>query len=360
MKGYWSKLLGIAILLAMVMTLVACGGADENQGAEGGTNGAAGEGASGETVELNLGTFDPPEHVQTKAMEQFAKDVEEATEGRVKITIYSGGALGSPAEVYDNTLTGIMDIGYGLHGYNPGMWDVSAVMHLPLQAGAPAEKLSTIFQSLYEKYPEMQEEYAQFEPLYIFTADPYHIITADKPVRSLEDLKGMKLRSPSNEGNEIIKSWGATPVNMPSPEIYDALQKGVIDGALLPYSAIADFNLYDAMGYVTEGNFNTAGFYVMANKESWSKISPEDQQAIKELAGQRMSQMAGKAFDQRAAEAKQKSIEAGIEIIELDEAELNKFKEASQGVTEAWMKKMEERGVNGAAMVEDIQSMLAE
>lgn len=360
MKGYLSKLLGIGLLLALVL-LSACGGGSQGtEQSEGSQGESEGTEASGEAVELILGTFDPPEHVQTKTMEQFAAEVEEATEGRVKITIYSGGALGSPAEVYDNTLTGIMEIGYGLHGYNPGIFDVSAVMHMPFQAGAPAEKMSVVFQSLYENYPEMQEEYAQFEPLYLFTGDPYHIITADKPVRSLDDLKGMKLRSPSNEGNEIIKSWGATPVNMPSPDIYDALQKGVIDGALLPYSAIADFNLYDAVGYVTEGGFNTAGFYVMANKDAWAKITPEDQEIIKELAGQNMSQKAGKAFDERAAEAKEKALEVGIEVIELDEAELGRFKEASQSVIDGWIKKMEERGIDGAAMVEEIENQLAQ
>lgn len=98
----------------------------------------------------------------------------------------------------------------------------------------------------------------------------------------------------------------------------------------------------------------------MANKDAWAKIAPEDQEIIKELAGQNMSQKAGKAFDERAAEAKEKALEVGIEVIELDEAELGRFKEASQSVIDGWIKKMEERGIDGAAMVEEIESQLAQ
>lgn len=344
---------GMSKLTALALLGLALSGCGDDASDEQSQSAAGGE--SEKVVELNLGTFDPPEHVQTRLMSTFSDEVAKATDGQVKIRINSGGALGSPAEVYDNILTGLMDIGYGLHGYNPGMWDVQSVMHLPFLADAPAERLSVITQNLYSHHEAIRKEYAQFEPLYIFAADPYQIITKSKKITRLEDMKGLKVRSPSREANDMIRTWGATPVNMPSPEIYDAMQKGVIDGAVLPFSAIADFSLYDTIGYITVGNFNTALFYVMANKDSWGQLSSEQQQTIKQLAGVEMSRKAGKAFDDRAAEARQKAEAQGIEIVELPQTELERFKQAAEPVTEQWLKEMQEQGVDGQAILNEVQ-----
>ncbi len=306
-------------------------------------------GEGGDSVELKLGHMNSTEHVQdSMSMRPFAEQAEELTEGRVKFEIFPGGALGGPAETWDNIVTGVMDGGWGLQGYNAGLFQVHSVLQLPFLANGTGEELSVVAQKLYEEFPEIQEEYKDVKPLWFHAADPYAIITKGKPVRSFEDVKGLKLRTPSVEAGEMIESWGATPVSLPAPEIYDALQKGVIDGGVLPVAAIYDFNLTDTVDYVTLGNFNTSLFYVVMNKDSWSKISEEDQKLIEdEFLGEPWAAKSGAAFDFQKEEAEKGSKEAGVEFIELDDAELQKFKDASEVVTENWIKKMEDMGIDG-------------
>jgi len=187
----------------------------------------------------------------------------------------------------------------------------------------------------------------------VHAADPYAIITKGKAVRSFEDAKGLKLRTPSVEAGKMIESWGATPVSLPAPEIYDAMQKGVIDGGVLPVAAIKDFNLFDVVDYVTLGDFNTSIYYVAMNKNSWDKIPKEDQEMINELIGVPMAEKAGAAFDKQKELAEKEAKDGGTEFITLSDSDLQKFKDASKGVTENWLSEMEKNDVDGQKIYDE-------
>lgn len=371
MKGFTLKVSFISLLVLVMVMISACGSGNsnntENNGgttapASGSENSQGANASNAETAEaitFSMGHIGPPVHVQDlRAMTPFSEEVAELTEGRVNFQIYPGSALGGPAETYDNIMTGIMDAGWSLQGYNAGLFPVHSVLHLPFLANGTAAELSVIAHQLYEKFPEIQEEYSDVKMLWVHAADSYAIITKGKAVRSFEDAKGLKLRTPSIEAGKMIESWGATPVSMPAPEIYDAMQKGVIDGGVLPIAAIKDFNLYDVVDYVSVGYFNTSLFYMLMNQNSWDKISPEDQAIIEELIGEPMAQKAGEAFDYQQQEAQKESIEAGIEFIELDDAELQKFKDASQVVTDEWLSSMEDKGIDGQAIYDETVRLL--
>ncbi len=314
------------------------------------------------SITFKMGHMNSPDHVQdSKAMKPFSEEVEKLTDGRVKFQIYPGGALGGPKDTLDNITTGIMDAGWGLHGYNAGKFPTHSVLQLPFLANGTGEELSVVAQKLYDTFPEIQKEYDDLKLLWVHAADPYAIITKGKAVRSFEDVKGLKLRTPSVEAGEMIKSWGATPVSLPAPEIYDALQKGVIDGGVLPVAAIKDFNLTDLVDYVTLGNFNTSIFYVAMNKDSWNKISPEDQKLIEdELLGEPMAKMAGAAFDYQKGLAETEAKDAGVEFISLEESELQKFKDNSEGVKETWLSDMKEKGVDGQKIYDETVKLIEE
>ncbi|MET3695762.1 TRAP-type C4-dicarboxylate transport system substrate-binding protein [Bacillus oleivorans] len=348
MQSKRNKLVFLIMSIFVISMATACG--SESSG---------GSGESGEKIEFKMGHMNSTEHVQdSMAMRPFSEEVAEATDGCVSFQIYPGGALGSPPETYDNILTGIMDAGWGLQGYNAGLFPVHSVLHLPFLANGTGAELSTVAQKLYDTFPEIQEEYKDVKVLWFHAADPYAIITKDKPVSSFEDVKGLKLRAPSVEAGAMIESWGATPVSLPAPEIYDAISKGVIDGGVLPVAALADFNLFDVVDYVSLGNFNTSLFYVVMNKASWDKISPEDQAIIEEMIGEPMAKQAGEAFDTQKEEAEKKAKEMGIEFISLSEDELNKFKEASKGVTEQWLSDMEKKGIDGQKIYDETVKLI--
>lgn len=334
----------IFVLLAMLIfsgcSSNSAGGSDESKG--------SGE-SGGKSIEFKMGHMNSPDHVQDKdSMRPFSEEVAKLTNNRVKFKIYPGGALGGPKETYDNIVTGIMDAGWGLQGYNAGKFPVHSVLQLPfLPDGKSGAELSVVAQKLYDEFPEIQKEYSDVKLLWVHAADPYAIITKGKAVRSFEDVKGLKLRTPSVEAGEMIKSWGATPVSLPAPEIYDAMQKGVIDGGVLPVAAIKDFNLFDVVDYVTIGNFNTSIYYVAMNKNSWNKISPEDQKLIeKELLGIPMAEKSGKAFDNQRALAEKEAKEKGTEFITLPDSELEKFKKASEVVTKKWLSDVKDKGID--------------
>jgi len=352
-KSVKMSIFSLLILLLLVFT--ACSNSSGGSSSEG----ADGESGGGK-VELKMGHMNSPEHVQDSgAMTPFSKEVAELTDGRVNFQIYPGGALGGPTDTFDNIVTGIMDAGWGLHGYNAGKFTVHSVLQLPFLADGTGAELSVVAQKLYDTFPEMQEEYSDVKPLWVHAADPYAIITKGKAVRSFEDVKGLKLRTPSVEAGSMIESWGATPVSLPAPEIYDALQKGVIDGGVLPVAAIRDFNLADLVDYVTLGNFNTSLFYVVMNKDSWNKISAEDQKLIEEeLLGLPMAERAGQAFDEQKKLAEQDAEAAGVEFITLPDDELNKFKEAATGVTEKWLSDMEAKGIDGQKIYDETVKLI--
>lgn len=307
------------------------------------------------TVIFNFGSMDSPEHVQnTVTFPAFAREVEKLTNGRVAFRMYVSGTLGGPNETLDNIVTGLMDIGRGIHGYNTGKYPVQSVLNLPFLAEGNAKELSIIAQKLYDTFPEIQHEYWDVKPLWIHASDPYAIITKGKVVRNFEDVKGLRLRTPSEEGSKMLESWGATPVSMGAPDIYDAIQKGVIDGGLLPIAAIKDFNLTNVIDYVTIGYFNTNLFYVSMNEDSWGKFKPEEQRLIEEkLIGLPMAKKAGQAFDNQKMKAEEEAKIAGVEFIELPEEEINKFKKASKSVVENWIIKMKVEGIDGQKIYDE-------
>lgn len=315
-----------------------------------------------ESITLNFGSMDGPPHVQNAVtFPAFAEEVEQLTNSRVDFRMYMGGALGGPNETLDNIVTGLMDVGRGIHGYNAGKYPVQSVLNLPFMAEGTGEELSIVAQKLYDTFPEIQDEYWDVKPLWIHAADPYAIITKGKAVRSFEDVKGLRLRTPSEEGSQMLEAWGATPVSMGAPDIYDAIQKGVIDGGVLPIAAIKDFNLTDLVDYVTIGYFNTNLFYVSMNENSWEKFTTDEQKLLEEeLLGLPMAALAGRTFDEQKEKAEEEAKAAGVEFIELPEEELNKFKDASKHVAENWINRMEERGIPGQKIYDEAIRLIEE
>ncbi|MDT8859708.1 TRAP transporter substrate-binding protein [Alkalihalobacillus sp. MEB130] len=367
MKRFTKKFSFVSVMFLLLLLISACGSSDsssspvENDGDNNTDEQEETTAPSADAITFSMGHMNSTEHVQdSMAMRPFSEEVAEATDGRINFQIYPGGALGSPAETYDNIVTGIMDSGWGLQGYNAGKFEVHSVMLLPFLADGNGEKLSVIAQKLYDQFPEIQAEYDDVKLMWVHAADPYAIVTSGKQVTSLEDLRGLRLRTPSVEGGKMIESWGATPVSMPAPEIYDSLQRGVIDGGILPIAALKDFNLFDVVDYVTIGNFSTGLFYTAMNKNSWDRIPADDQTIIADMIGEPMARTAGEAFDFQEEQARQKAEEEGIEFLELDEAELERFKEAAQIVTEEWLANMESKGIDGQAILDEALRLMQE
>lgn len=360
------RVFGLIMAILLSILLVACSssesaGTNPGQGSnENGADNNGGTPSGGDSIVLKVAFMSTPEHVQYSVIEEFGQELEEATEGRVKLEIYPGGALASATESYDAAVTGIADMAWVVQGYTPGRFPLTGAIALPLIEGDTPAKMSKTMQHFYEQFEPVQEEYNDVKVLWMHASDPYHIYTKGKQVKTVEDLKGLKLRSNSVEATQLIEKLGGTPVSMPLTEFYDAIQKGVVDGAIAPLSTIKDFNLADVLDYVTLGNlFNTA-FTVVMNKERWESLDADLQEIIDSLTGEPMAIKAGEAFGRSLEETYQLIEENNIEVYQLPQEELDKLAEASQSVIEQWIEDQEANGLPGQEAYETLKRIAQE
>src|SRR5690625_1077558 len=241
-----------------LLLLAACGGGGDkaaDSDNEANTDEATGEGSGGESYEWDFSHFFPPTHFMEDVVQEFAADLEEATDGRIKITSYPGASLAAPDEQFDAAATGSVDFGLSVHGYTPNQFPLSSVMELPFMTESSKQGSSILWQ-LFNEFDEFGEEYAGTVPLWLYTTDPAQLYTVDKPVKSIEDLKGMRIRSPSPETSEWLEALGATPVSMPMNENFEALERGVVDGTIAPWEAVKTWGSDEVIECATVGNFH--------------------------------------------------------------------------------------------------------
>jgi TRAP-type C4-dicarboxylate transport system substrate-binding protein len=321
----------LSVLVIAVLVITGCGG---------GTTTAA------QPVELKLAHAWATTHHVHVILDQFAKDVAQATNNRVKITIYPGGALSTAVQLYDTVSTGVADMAWFLQGYTPGKFPLTSVMELPFMATS-SEIGSQAMWDLYEDSPEMQAEYANVKVLSMWVVDPGQLMTSGSVVRTIDDIKGLKLRIGSDTLKPTAEALGAVPILMAVNELYDSLQKGVVDGTLLGTSAIRTFKLADVLDGLTMGNFFVNVHALGINKDSWAKISEDDQNAIMDLAGKRLAKITGMKFDSEGKVGYDDAVAAGVEIVTLPEAEMAKWKTAVAGIYLQWINDIKAKGLPG-------------
>jgi TRAP-type C4-dicarboxylate transport system substrate-binding protein len=291
------------------------------------------------------------------AIGPWAKQVEEATGGKVKIQIFYSQTLTKGKDTWEATKNGIADIGWCFHGYWPGLTPLADVVSLPALPFKTAEKGSEVLWKLYEKYPAIQKEFADNQVLLLYTSNPYILITTDKQVKTLEDMKGMKVRMSGGPPTEMLKALGGTPVSIPMPDNYMSLQKGVIDGMGAPWEAIHGFRLYEVVNYYTETPFPAVYFSISMNKKKWDSLGKEIQDQIMSVSGLQGSKFWGKNFFDTAKDgvfAKVKEAGKTIEVYSLPEEERERWlAQAGKPIWESWVKTMEGKGFANAREILD-------
>jgi TRAP-type C4-dicarboxylate transport system substrate-binding protein len=202
----------------------------------------------------------------TNAVQPWVKKVEEATKNRVKIDIFPAQTLAKGPDIWNAVKSGVADMGWCWHGYWPDMTPLSDILHLLGLSFKSAEQASEILWRLYEKFPAIQREYKDFQLLLLYAGDPRFLITNKKQVKTLEDIKGMKMRTPGGPPTEQLKALGAVPVLIPMPDVYQSLDKGVVDGNVISWEAIYSFRLYEVVKYYTFAPLTSTYFSIPMNK----------------------------------------------------------------------------------------------
>ncbi len=239
---------------------------------------------SAETV-LKFASFVPPQYVLHKPVfQKLADDLASATNNAVTIKIYPAGALGKgPVEQYQRAVRRIAEISYGLPGYTSSVFPKTLLIELPGVTQGHEDATRKLWKVMDR---HLRDEFKRTVPLALFVTPPAVFMMRDKPVRTLHDLKGLKIRVASRSAAAVISSYGATPVQMPATKVYTSISTGVVDGALMGSDSLLIFKLIEVAKYVTTGlpEMPTTIFMVM-NADAYNELSGEHRKTLDDLTG---------------------------------------------------------------------------
>lgn len=298
--------------------------------------------------------FGPKNEILNEVLKPWAKELEKRTNGEVKVKFYLGQTLAKTADQYDAVVDNIADLSWNLHGFNKGRFPLISVVELPFLSPSTEVGTKTI-NELYKKTPEMQKEHKDVHLLYIWATLPSQVHTIKKPVKTLEDLKGMKMACTPGAAN-TIKSLGAIPVPLPPPKMYEVLEKGVVDGVILPWASFKVWKLDEVTLYHTKADMGSVTGWSALNKDVWNSLSPEVQAIINEISADLAMQTAATVTKHRDI-ALEKFAKAGHEFFELTAEERAKWIAKTAPITEKWIKDMEKKGLPGKAVAEAAKSL---
>lgn len=293
-------------------------------------------------IKLTYSNFFPPSHIQAKLADSWCKEIEKRTDGRVKIEHYPGQTLTKAKQVYDGVVEGLSDIGFCLFGYNRGRFTLMEVVDLPL--GYPSGKVATmVANDVYNKFKP--KELSDVQVMYLHAHGPGLLHTRKVAVKTLADNKGLRIRSHGTTA-KVVKALGGTPITMPMPELYQALQKGVVDGALYPIEVNKGWRMAEVVDYCTLdlGIANTSTFYVVMNKDKWSAL-PADIKKIIEQINKEWIPKHGEAWNSSDEEGRKYMLAKGRKFITLPDAEMAKWKKVVHPVLGEYVKAAKAKGV---------------
>lgn len=306
-------------------------------------------------IKMTYSCFFPPTHTNSKLADDWCKEVEKRTGGKVQIAYYPGQTLTKGTQCYDGVVNGLSDVGFSILQYTPGRFPVMDVINLPI--GIPSGAVATaIVNEVYDKFNP--KELSDTKVMYLHSHGPGLINTKDKPIVKMEDLKGIKIRSHGPTA-EMIKCLGGTPVALPMPELYQALQKGVVQGGVFPLEANKGWRLAEVTNYVS-ACFSTAyglGFFVVMNKDKWNSLSPDIQKIIEEINVEWTIKQ-GQAWDDIDFKGVQFLLSKGNTIVGVDPKESARRAEAVKPVMDAYAKDLAAKGLPGKEVLEFVKTRL--
>jgi len=308
-------------------------------------------------VRLTYSVFFPPTHVHCKLAVEWAAEVEKRSGGRLKIDVIPGGALTKPDQCYEGVVNGISDIGMSCFAYTRGRFPLLEGLDLPV--GYPDGVAATrIANELIAKYRNDLKELQDTHLLYVHAHGP-GILASKKAVRTLDDLKGMKVRA-TGLSSKIVESLGGAPVGMSQGETYEALQKGVVEATLCPVETLKGWKQGEVISFVTEASAlgYTTTMFVTMNPAKWDKLSPELQQIVSAVSGEWVAKH-GEAWNAADAEGREFVARLSHETIVLAPDQQTAWQERIAPVLQDFAARSTQKGLPGAALLKDLQELVA-
>jgi len=304
-------------------------------------------------IKLTYANFPPAPTFPCVQMERWKQEVEKRTNGAVAVQTFPGGTLIGAKEMMDGVIAGQADIGNLCQAYQPGRFILSNATALPL--GIPNARVgSLVLWDLYKKYNF--DEFAKTKVLTMFACAPSNIMSK-KPVRNLDELKGLDLRA-SGGASQILKAWGANAVGMPMSATPEALQKGVVQGLFSSLEVLKDFKFAEACKFATLTETVIYPFAVVMNVDKWNSLPPEVQKVMDDLATEQ-AEWTGTYMDNHVQESMAWSKkEQGVEFIALPAEEKAKWDAKLEFMVQDWIKEAKAKGFPAEEIVADIKALI--
>ncbi len=297
---------------------------------------------------LTMSSWVPPTHSLTVSLAEWGKQVEKATQGRVKFQMLPKHPAAAPG-TFDAVRDGLVDVSYVTASYTPARHVLPLLPELP-GGGKTAEINSVAYWRIHKQYFEKANEYKGVKLLTVFTHGPGQMFNTKKPILRVEDLAGMKIRTGGGIAEEMARALGASAFVKPAPESYELLSSGIADGTFFPLESIVSFKLDKVVKYATlfPGGFYGSAFGFFMNEDKWNKLPKQDQDAILSVSGEKAARFFGKGWDAADKHAYEVMKQAGIDIREATPELVKGVRERAAGIEQDWIKKASAKGVDAA------------
>ena len=311
-----------------------------------------------EKIEMKLAYFVGDQHAMSQWLVKWSDNLEKQSGGRITVKRFPGSQMGPVQQHYDFARTGQADVVWFLHGGTPGRFPLTELVNLPYLIGS-AEIGTKVLNDPKLRAEYLDAEHKGVKVLLLLTHQPGNVNTTKKAIRTLDDMKGLRLRFASPTIREFIAALGATPVGVLPTEQVEQLQKGTIDGTFIDYGGAGiAFKMGGVVKYATELYSYVTSFGVVMNPDFWNKLPP-DLQAMVTKSTTHVEQEVGRAWDALDGIGKKLLVDGGAEAIRLSTAENARFRKTGADVAEARVKELDSKGMPASAIY-TMMKLLAE
>ena len=302
--------------------------------------------------ELRLSTFVPPVHIiYREIIVPWGKDVEKQTGGQVKVTLYPSMQLGGkPPELFRQAIDGVADLVFTLPGYTSPAFPRVGIIELP---GLKEDGFAATDMMWDLLDPYLLPEFKGTKVIALWGAEDAGLMTrTNKAYRTMDDLKGLRIRAPSAAQAKQVEFMGAVPIAAPITQVYPGLERGTMDGAMVPFTTILDFRLGEvAKGFTISGPiFGRSVFLIAMNQKKYDGLSPANRAVIDKLSGRGLSRKATDVYIKRAEQAVA-SVRGKADIYELPKSEQQRISKTLRPIIDEWIRDSEAKGIPAKDML---------
>lgn len=280
---------------------------------------------------------------------------------KLKCQVFPAMSMGgTPPQLVDQVKDGVADLVITLPGYTAGRFPALEVFELPFMTNS-AEVGARAAWDYLQKYA--LKEFPGTKILAIWVHDEGYVHTREKPVRTLADFKGLKMRAPTRQTNKLLASLGASPVGMPLPAVVDAVSKGTIDGFLLPWEVMPGLKLHEMVKYHSETDpsrpaLYSAVFVFAMNQAKYDSLSADLKKVIDANSGAAYAQAVGKIWDGSQAAGRKAAQDRGNTFTMIPASELDNWQKAAAPLYDEFTADMDKKGLPGKQMLQDARDLL--